>query len=1030
MVVVKVGICCMDVKLTSKPMQAILNRLRRYDDLEIITFQNSCIFEQPVEAWPIVDFFICFYSSGFPLKKAEEYVQLRSPVCINDVLSQHILLDRTLVYDMLRSNGIPVPNYQVITDYNNNHDSGAETASSYDFILGEDRKPDFRRMLMESKCDDPTPAAIFATQNAQDTREDDYKKEKYWGKDDPVQENDDCIIINGVKIQKPFVEKPVYSEDHNIYVYYPRSIGGGSKRLFRKIKDRSSKFYPNVSTVRRNGAYIYENFISTDGADIKVYTVGPDYAHAEARKAPTVDGRVNRKDGKEVRYHVILNQQEKEIARKITQIFGQNVCGFDILRTDGISYVCDVNGWSFVKGNTKYENDCAQIIYEMIQSKLSNHEVSSASRLLEDNDKMYLNETCGPMEFPGGEYDPSIKKDDRELKCVLSVIRHGDRAPKEKIKLLVTHPAFLTFFQNKDPKHEVKLKSVSQLTEFFRTVDKVLKDKCPSSEIGQAWIPSKYCSPPSPFSSAPDSNGCTCDCDGSCNYTNDCVEILREIISKLKSSSFSGINRKVQLKPVEWTKISVGDGKTQLVVTKALLVFKYGGELTKYGINQTRWFGQYFRNTHYPFSGMSCGSLHNLFAHDIKFYTADEGRVQMTAAVFATAFMNLLPEEVIPTLYAIVWNNKRSNELLEHTTSDSPAVIACKREINAIMNSDIDFSYENTSLDPDLIIGGVTVRELRELGLAKIGNPYRRMMSLLDAINDLMEQLCFDENCARNPTACTCGANASGSSTTHLKTPTATISAKASFTSVTPKTPTMAPATTDEKFKRVSGRMCKSLPRTTRYVQLGKIFNQWDRLQRSIYSKTTRKFDVSKVPDAMDFAEYGYISFHTEPYVKLFKAVYDKAALLGSWIVPQEYGVTEGAKANVAEEVVGPLIRKIICDMHQMLDQRKLRTVSRFYFTSESHLNSLCNFLELRLGIPFPGQRIEDYLAHFVFKMYENTTVPITDPSRFTVEIWHSPGSNAMQNPYPTRQIDNFTVQPQLFWPKAFTLEEFTSIFS
>ena len=409
MVVVKVGICCMDVKLTSKPMQAILNRLRRYDDLEIITFQNSCIFEQPVEAWPIVDFFICFYSSGFPLKKAEEYVQLRSPVCINDVLSQHILLDRTLVYDMLRSNGIPVPNYQVITDYNNNHDSGAETASSYDFILGEDRKPDFRRMLMESKCDDPTPAAIFATQNAQDTREDDYKKEKYWGKDDPVQENDDCIIINGVKIQKPFVEKPVYSEDHNIYVYYPRSIGGGSKRLFRKIKDRSSKFYPNVSTVRRNGAYIYENFISTDGADIKVYTVGPDYAHAEARKAPTVDGRVNRKDGKEVRYHVILNQQEKEIARKITQIFGQNVCGFDILRTDGISYVCDVNGWSFVKGNTKYENDCAQIIYEMIQSKLSNHEVSSASRLLEDNDKMYLNETCGPMEFPGGEYDPSIK---------------------------------------------------------------------------------------------------------------------------------------------------------------------------------------------------------------------------------------------------------------------------------------------------------------------------------------------------------------------------------------------------------------------------------------------------------------------------------------------------------------------------------------------------------------------------------------------------------------------------------------------
>ncbi|XP_036742736.2 inositol hexakisphosphate and diphosphoinositol-pentakisphosphate kinase 2 isoform X18 [Manis pentadactyla] len=638
-----VGICSMAKKSKSKPMKEILERISLFKYITVVVFEEDVILNEPVENWPLCDCLISFHSKGFPLDKAVAYAKLRNPFVINDLNMQYLIQDRREVYSILQAEGILLPRYAILNRDPNN-------PKECNLIEGEDH-----------------------------------------------------VEVNGEVFQKPFVEKPVSAEDHNVYIYYPTSAGGGSQRLFRKIGSRSSVYSPE-SNVRKTGSYIYEEFMPTDGTDVKVYTVGPDYAHAEARKSPALDGKVERdSEGKEVRYPVILNAREKLIAWKVCLAFKQTVCGFDLLRANGQSYVCDVNGFSFVKNSMKYYDDCAKILGNTVMRELAPQFHIPWSIPLEAEDIPIVPTTSGTM---------------MELRCVIAVIRHGDRTPKQKMKMEVRHQKFFDLFEKCDgyKSGKLKLKKPKQLQEVLDIARQLLM------ELGQ-------------------------NNDSEIEENKPKLEQLKTVLEMY--GHFSGINRKVQLTylPHGCPKTSSEEEDNRREEPSLLLVLKWGGELTPAGRVQAEELGRAFRCM-YPggqgdyagFPGCGLLRLHSTYRHDLKIYASDEGRVQMTAAAFAKGLL-ALEGELTPILVQMV-KSANMNGLLD---SDSDSLSSCQQRVKArlheILQKDRDFTTEDyEKLTPSGSISLIKSMHLIKNPVKTCDKVYSLIQSLTSQIRHRMEE--------------------------------------------------------------------------------------------------------------------------------------------------------------------------------------------------------------------------------------------------------------------------------------------------
>ncbi|ERE70863.1 inositol hexakisphosphate and diphosphoinositol-pentakisphosphate kinase 1 [Cricetulus griseus] len=260
-----------------------------------------------------------------------------------------------------------------------------------------------------------------------------------------------------------------------------------------------------------------------------------------------------------------------------------------------------------------------------------------------------------------------------ELRCVIAIIRHGDRTPKQKMKMEVTHSRFFALFE----KHggyktgKLKLKRPEQLQEVLDITRLLLAEleKEPGIEIEEKTGK---------------------------------LEQLKSVLEMY--GHFSGINRKVQLTYYPHGVKASNEGQDpqrEALAPSLLLVLKWGGELTPDGRVQAEELGRAFRCM-YPggqgdyagFPGCGLLRLHSTFRHDLKIYASDEGRVQMTAAAFAKGLL-ALEGELTPILVQMV-KSANMNGLLD---SDSDSLSSCQHRVKArlhhILQQDAPFGPED-----------------------------------------------------------------------------------------------------------------------------------------------------------------------------------------------------------------------------------------------------------------------------------------------------------------------------------------------
>ncbi|KAK9114075.1 hypothetical protein Syun_020872 [Stephania yunnanensis] len=465
------------------------------------------------------------------------------------------------------------------------------------------------------------------------------------------------------------------------------------------------------------------------------------------------------------------------------------------------------------------------------------------------------------------------------------------------------------------------------------------------------------------------------------------------------------------------------------------MVLKYGGVLTHAGRKQAEELGRYFRNNMYPGEGTGLLRLHSTYRHDLKIYSSDEGRVQMSAAAFAKGLLDL-EGQLTPILVSLV---SKDSSMLDGLDNARAEIKEAKARLNEIILSNAKVLDTNEDAELPWMIDGA--------GLPS--NASKRLPALVNLtkkVTSQVELLAKDED--------------------------EKLAETIPYAVLPPYDQAKALGKTNIDVDRIAA----GLPCGSEGFLL--MFARWKKLERDLYNERKERFDITQIPDVYDSCKYDRLHnahLNLEGLDELFKV----AQLLADGVIPNEYGINAKQKLKIGSKIARRLLGKILIDLRNTReealsvaelksnqdqnpnkarredrdqlskpqkseDSRRLSSTSemsldqdddedketkyrldpkyanvktperhvrtRLYFTSESHIHSLMNVLRYcnlddslqeedslvchsALDRLFKTREL-DYMSYIVFRLFENTEVALEDPKRFRVEMTFSRGAD------------------------------------